>query len=73
MKLENNVIFAAPGKAIRRKSDGFIFGDKVSLGYTFFVNGQKLPTPRKEVMADFEEIDQPKTEEDKTLEVTDFV
>ena len=46
----------------RRKSDGLIFGDEITLGYTYYINGQKLNEPKIEVEEDFEEIDAPEEE-----------
>lgn len=53
-------ITAQEGKVFRRKSDGFIFGKEISLGYTYFINGKKLDNPRLELAEDFEEIDDKK-------------
>ena len=57
--MENRIIKAQDGKVFRRKSDGFIFGNEVSLGYTYYLNGEKLEEPLLELPEHFEEIDEP--------------
>lgn len=62
--MENNkIIKAQEGKVFRRISDGFIFGNEISLGYTYYLNGQKLGQPLLELPEHFEEIDEPVIEE----------
>ena len=53
------IITAQEGKVFRRKSDGFIYGSVVNLGYTYYIGGVKLDTPHLEIPEDFEEIDEP--------------
>ena len=48
---------ADEGKVFKRKSDGFIFGNEIYLGYTYYLNGQKLSEPKLEVIEDFEEVE----------------
>ena len=48
---------ADEGKVFRRISDGFIFGNEIYLGYTYYINGEKLPEPKLEVIEDFEEVE----------------
>lgn len=48
---------ADEGKVFKRISDGFIFGNEIYLGYTHYINGEKLPEPKLEVIEDFEEVD----------------
>ena len=55
----NNIIIAQEGKIFRRKSDGMIFGKEINLGYTYYINGQKLDKPLLELPEHFEEIDEP--------------
>ena len=55
----NNIIIAQEGKIFRRKSDGMLFGKEISLGYTYYINGQKLDKPLLELPEHFEEIDEP--------------
>ena len=57
MKIEGNKITAEEGKVFKRKSDGFIYGNEIFLGYTYFIGGQKLSEPHLEVPEDFEEIE----------------
>ena len=48
---------ADEGKVFKRKSDGFIFGNEIYLGYTYYLNGEKLQEPKLEVIEDFEEVE----------------
>ena len=48
---------ADEGKVFKRKSDGFIFGNEIYLGYAYYLNGKKLPEPKLEVIEDFEEVE----------------
>lgn len=57
--MEERVIKASEGKVFRRISDGFIFGNEISLGYTYYLNGKKLEQPLLELPEHFEEIDEP--------------
>ena len=59
MKIEDNVITADEGKVLRRISDQQIFGSKIHLGYTHYLNGELLEEPLLEVPEHFEEIDEP--------------
>lgn len=61
--MENKIIKAQDGKVFRRISDGFIFGNEVSLGYTYYLGGKKLEEPLLELPEHFEEIDEPVKEE----------
>lgn len=61
--MKNQIITASGGKIFKRKSDGLIFGKEISLGYTYYINSQKLETPHLEVADDFEQIDETKREE----------
>lgn len=54
----SNIIIAQEGKIFRRKSDGMLFGKEISLGYTYYINGQKLDNPLLELPEHFEEIDE---------------
>ena len=63
----NNIIIAQEGKIFRRKSDGMLFGKEISLGYTYYINGQKLDKPLLELPEHFEEIDE------STIEVLDHL
>jgi hypothetical protein len=57
-KLKNNVIQAKKGKVFRRISDGFVAGDKIYLGKTYYINGKLLPEPLDELPEHYEEVDQ---------------
>ena len=57
--MENKIIKAQEGKVFRRISDGFIFGNEVSLGYTYYLGGKKLKESLLELPEHFEEIDEP--------------
>lgn len=57
MKIEDNIITANEGKVLRRISDQQIFGSKIHLGYTHYLNGELLEEPLLEVPEHFEEID----------------
>lgn len=57
--MENKIIKAQEEKVFRRISDGFIFGNEVSLGYTYYLGGKKLEEPLLELPEHFEEIDEP--------------
>lgn len=48
---------ADEGKVFKRVSDGFYFGNEIYLGYTYYINGEKLPEPKLEVIEDFEEVE----------------
>lgn len=53
------VLKASEGKALRRKSDGWIAGNEIYLGYTYYLNGRKLDEPLLELPEHYEEIDAP--------------
>lgn len=57
--MENKIIKASEGKVFRRISDGFIFGNEIVLGYTYYLNGKKLNKPLLELPEHFEEINKP--------------
>lgn len=52
-------IIADEGKLLRRKSDGWIAGEQVTLGYNYYESGIGLSSPKLETPEDYEEIDQP--------------
>lgn len=64
-------IIAEEGKVFKRKSDGLIFGEEIFLGYTYYINGEKLDEPHLEVPEDFEEVDTPEEYKEKSEEVVD--
>ena len=55
----NNIthIFADEGKVFRRIGTEDIYGKEISLGYTYYINGEKLSQPHKDEPEDFEEIE----------------
>ena len=57
--MEKRVIKASEEKVFRRISDGFVFGNEINLGYTYYLNEKKLDEPLLELPEHFEEIDEP--------------
>lgn len=57
--MEHITIKASEGKVFRRKADGQIFGNEITLGYTHYIGGIKLDEPHLETPDEFEEIDEP--------------
>lgn len=54
------VLKASEGKVLRRKSDGYIAGQEIYLGYTYYIGGTKLVEPLLELPEHYEEVDIPK-------------
>lgn len=52
-----NKITASSGKVFKRKSDGFVFGNEIFLGYTYYLNDILLEEPILEKEEDFYEIE----------------
>lgn len=50
---------AGAGRVLRRKEDGTLYGHRVTLGYSWYINGRRLDTPHADVPDDFEEADDP--------------
>ena len=72
--MEHITIKASEGKVFRRIADGVIFGNEITLGYTHYLNGKTLYSPKWEVPSDFEEIDEPAEEViEETVENEDIV
>ena len=63
--MEERILKASKGKVFRRISDGFIFGNEINLGYTYYLGGKKLEEPLLELPEHFEEIDKPIKEKNK--------
>ena len=61
-------IIADEGKVFQRKSDGFIYGNEIYLGFTYYLNGEKLTIPYEEQAEDFTEIDDPNPKEEENNE-----
>lgn len=72
--MEHITIKAAEGKIFRRIADRVIFGNEITLGYTYYLNGKKLDLPKWEVPSDFEEIDEPKeVSEEEIIEEAEII
>ena len=65
---DSNTIYAAEGKMLRRKSDGWLAGGEISLGYTYYIGGKKLDVPHLEVPEDYEEVDDPYVDEQDVMD-----
>ena len=59
MRVEDNILYADEGKWLRRIVDQSVYGDKIYLGYTYYINGVLQTPPHLDTPADFEEIDIP--------------
>lgn len=62
MKVEQKIIsklVAEEGMLLRRKSDGWVVGESISLGYNYYEAGVPLAEKKLEVPADYEEIEAP--------------
>lgn len=70
MKIEQKTIttiVAEEGKLLVRKSDGWIAGEKVTLGYNYYEAGVALSNPKLELPDDYMEIDKPDDYEQKPI------
>ena len=70
MKIEQKTIttiVAEEGKLLVRKSDGWIAGEQVTLGYNYYEAGVALSKPHLEVPDDYMEIDKPEDYEVKPI------
>jgi hypothetical protein len=66
MKLEQRTIttlVAEDGKLLKRKSDGWVAGERFTLGYDYYEAGVGLAEPRLATPEDFEEIVKPENYE----------
>lgn len=61
MKIENKIttITAEEGMLLRRKSDGWVAGESVTLGYNYYEAGLGLPEKHWETPNDYEEFPKP--------------
>lgn len=61
MKIENKIttITAEEGMLLRRKSDGWVAGESVTLGYNYYEAGLGLPEKSWETPEDYEEFPKP--------------
>lgn len=57
--VKTTVIKANEDKVLRRKSDGYIAGSEIYLGYTYYLGGRKLGEPLLELPEHYEEVDIP--------------
>ena len=70
MKLEQRTIttiVAEEGKLLVRKSDGHVFGERVTLGYDYYDAGVGLSEPKLVTPEDFDEVDKPSDWEEKPV------
>ena len=66
--MEHITIKASEGKVFRRIADGVIFGNEITLGYTYYIGGVKLDEPHWERPEDFEEVDEIQEEDAESNE-----
>jgi hypothetical protein len=66
-RLKNNRIQAKEGKTFRRISDGFIAGNTLCLGKTYYLAGKLLDEPIDELPEHYEEVDQVVIDEERPL------
>lgn len=66
-QITRTTIKADEGKLLVRKSDGWVAGEQVSLGYNYYEAGVALSKPYLEVPDDYEEIDKPEDYEVKPI------
>ena len=62
MKIDTNNqnhILAEEGMVFKRISDGFIYGNELYLGLTYYLNGELLDEPLLELPEHFEEVENP--------------
>lgn len=63
MIIDGNHMIADEGKVFRRIVSQEIFGPEIYLGYSYYIGGVRQDPPHKDVPEDFEEIDEPVTDE----------
>lgn len=62
MKIEQKtitILVAEEGMLLRRKSDGWVAGEQITLGYNYYEAGVALAQPKLEIPDDYEEIAKP--------------
>ena len=59
MRQEGNILYAEEGMVFKRKNSNDIFGNEISLGKSYYIDGVLLETPHDDVADDFEEITDP--------------
>lgn len=62
-KNNDNHMIAEEGKVLRRISDGWVAGNEIYLGYTYYLNGELLEEPLLELPEHYEEVDEALIEE----------
>lgn len=62
MTIDGNHVTADEGKWLRRKSDGWVAGAEIFLGYTYYIGGVKIDPPLLELPEHYEEFDKPEEE-----------
>lgn len=60
-------IIADEGKLLRRKSDCWVAGEQLTLGYNYYEGGVGLSSPKLETPEDYEEIDKPEDYEEPQI------
>lgn len=53
MIIDGNKITADEGKLLLRKADNLLFGKELTLGYTWYINGELINPPHLEVPEDY--------------------
>lgn len=57
MIIDGNKITADEGKLLLRKADNLLFGKELTLGYTWYINGELQNPPHLEVPEDYRDSD----------------
>ena len=57
MIIDGNKITADEGKLLLRKADNLLFGKELTLGYTWYINGERVNPPHLEVPEDYRDSD----------------
>ena len=57
MIIDGNRIIADEGKLLLRKADNLLFGKELTLGYTWYINGERINPPYLEVPEDYRDSD----------------
>lgn len=57
MIIDGNKITADEGKLLLRKADNLLFGKELTLGYTHYINGERVNPPHLEVPEDYRDSD----------------
>jgi len=65
MTYDNGILIADEGKTLRRKSDHLMVGERITLGYTWYINGTRLKYPLKELPEHYEELSQEELDKEK--------